>query len=157
MTSCFVNSFSNLNILFIIFYALSLLQAWRAWRLLTVIRKEWSTFQVEPLTRRKGRIAEEAAFYLAIPPAVFIHELFHAIPIWLFGGQIVECGYGFYWGFVTPDRRFPVIEEWIISIAGTLGSLLFGFILWALLRNHRSSSFRFFLPYAPCVIKSTFL
>lgn len=134
----------SLNALEIIFYALSLVQAYRAWRLARVIGAGWQNFKKNPLTRRQAALADGAAFYLAVPPAVLIHELFHAIPIWAFGGRVVRCGYGFYWGFVQPNQAFPATEEWFISLAGTLGSLGFGLVLWLLLRRHRSRALRFF-------------
>ena len=128
----------------LIFYGLSLLQAFRAVQLVGRIRQDWSGFRQPPLTRQKMQLAEQAAFFLAIPPSVIVHEYFHAIPIWLFGGRIVNCGYGFYWGFVQPDRFFPASQQWIISLGGTLGSLLFAAVLFALLYRSQSQTLRYF-------------
>ncbi|WP_420628461.1 hypothetical protein [Candidatus Leptofilum sp.] len=128
----------------LLFYGLSLLYAFRAVQLAQRIRLEWSGFKQPPLTQQKMAWVEQGAFLLAIPPSVFVHELFHAIPIWLFGGRVVNCGYGFYWGYVQPDRFFPVAQEWIISLGGTLGSLLFAAILFGLLYRNQSQSLRYF-------------
>lgn len=127
-----------------IFYALSLLHVFRAVQLAQILWHERAEFQQEPLTRRKASLGEQAAFFLAIPPSVAVHELFHAIFIWMFGGRVARCGYGFYWGFVQPDRNFPVLEQWVMFLAGTIGSLVFAFVLWLVLRNHSSSALRFF-------------
>jgi tetratricopeptide (TPR) repeat protein len=127
-----------------LFYALSLFQAYRALQLAGVIRKEWQSVRQEPLTRHKLSLADQAAFYLAVPPAVLVHEVFHAIPIYGWGGRVVNCGYGFYWGFVQADRVFSAPQEWFIALAGTLGSLLIGLLYWLLLRRHPSSAVRFF-------------
>ncbi|WP_420641500.1 hypothetical protein [Candidatus Leptofilum sp.] len=128
----------------LIFYGLSLLYAFQAAQLAQRIWRDWSGFRQTPLTRQKMAWVEQGAFLLAIPPSVFVHELFHAIPIWLFGGRVVNCGYGFYWGYVQPDRFFPVAQEWIISLGGTLGSLLFAAVLFGLLYRNQSQSLRYF-------------
>jgi tetratricopeptide (TPR) repeat protein len=128
----------------LIFYALSLLQAYRAVQLAVGIQKDWSGFRQSPLTPRKMHLVESAAFLLAIPPSVLVHEYFHAIPISLFGGRVVNCGYGFYWGFVQADRLFPPVEQWIISVGGTVGSLLFAAVLFALLNWNNSRTLRYF-------------
>ncbi len=128
----------------LLFYGLSFLQAFRAAQLAVRIRGEWSDFRLPPLTRQKMQLVEQAAFFLAIPPSVIVHEYFHAIPIWLFGGRIVNCGYGFYWGFVQPDRFFPAPEQWVISLGGTIGSLVFTAVLFLLLYRNQSQTLRYF-------------
>jgi tetratricopeptide (TPR) repeat protein len=128
----------------LVFYGLSLLQAYRAVQLAVGIQKDWSGFRQPPLTRRKMHLVESAAFLLAIPPSVLVHEYFHAIPIWQFGGRVVSCGYGFYWGYVQPDRFFPPTQDWIISMGGTVGSLLFAAVLFALLNWNKSRTLRYF-------------
>ncbi len=125
-------------------YGLALLQAYRAVQLVGRIRQDWSGFLTAPLTRQKMQLVEQAAFYLAIPPSVIVHEFFHVIPIHQFGGRIASCGYGFYWGFVQPDRVFPATQQWIISLGGTIGSLLFAAVLFALLYRSRSQTLRYF-------------
>ena len=135
---------TQLSSLEIIFYALSLMQLYRGIQLAGRIRQDWSGFKHQPLTRQKMHMVEQAAFYLAIPPSVLVHEIFHAIPIWQLGGRIVNCGYGFYWGFVQPDRFFAPSQEWFISLAGTLGSLLFALFLFAILYRNRSQALRYF-------------
>ena len=127
-----------------LFYALSLMQAYRALKLAGLLRREWDSIKQEPLTSRKWGLAEQAAFYLAVPPAVLVHELFHAIPIYAWGGRVVNCGYGFYWGFVQPDRFFPAGQEWFIALAGTLGSLLIGLLYWLLSAQQQNRTLRFF-------------
>lgn len=127
-----------------IFYALSLMQAFRAWQLAGLLRREWGTIKQEPLTSRKLALAEQAAFYLAVPPAVLVHEVFHAIPIYAWGGRVVNCGYGFYWGYVQPDRVFPPGQEWFIALAGTLGSLAVGLLYWLIAAQQKNTTVRFF-------------
>ncbi|MCA9898261.1 MAG: tetratricopeptide repeat protein [Anaerolineales bacterium] len=128
----------------LLFYGLSLLQAIRAVQLAGAIRKDWSGFRQPPLTLPKMRLVEQGAYLLAIPPSVIVHEYFHAIPIWLFGGRVVSCGYGFYWGFVEQDRLFLASQEWFIKLAGTLGSLVFTAVLFFLLYRNQSQTLRYF-------------
>lgn len=128
----------NLFTLFSVFYA------YRAVQLSARIVRDWHSLHTEPLSRYKQSLAEQASFFIAVPPGVFIHELCHALAIWLFGGQVTRFGYWFFWGYVVPQGNFSLAQDWFISVAGTLGSLLFGFSLWLILRHHSSSTFRFF-------------
>ena len=98
----------------------------------------------EPLTSWKQQWAERAAFYVAVPPGVLVHELGHAVAVWLFGGRVAEFGFGFYWGYVLPEGSFTAAEDWIISIAGTVGTLLYALAVWLLLRRREASPWRYF-------------
>ena len=103
-----------------------------------------ATMLAEPLRPGEKRWAESAAILLAVPLGVAIHEFCHALATWLFGGQIVEFGYFFYWGYVVSVGNFSPAQDWFISLAGTLGTLAYGVGLWLLLRHHRSSLGRYF-------------
>lgn len=98
----------------------------------------------EPLTREKQRLAEQAAFFLGVPPAVLIHELAHALAVVAFSGQVVEFGYRVFWGYVVPAGTFSAMQNWIIAVAGTIGSLAFGALMWFSLRHNPSRTLRFF-------------
>lgn len=74
-----------------------------------------------------------------MPPAVFIHELFHALAVWYFGGRVIEFGYRAFWGYVVPAGNFTPEQEWVIAVAGTIGSLLTGLLIWLALHRHRST------------------
>ncbi|MDX1687494.1 MAG: M50 family metallopeptidase [Candidatus Promineifilaceae bacterium] len=97
----------------------------------------------EPLTPWKKQWAERAAFYVAVPPGVLIHELGHAAAVWLFGGRVAEFGFGFYWGYVLPAGSFTAPEDWFISLAGTLGTLVYALVLWLILRRSKHSPWRY--------------
>jgi hypothetical protein len=96
------------------------------------------------LTRAKQRLAEQAAFFLGVPPAVFVHELAHALVVLAFGGQVVEFGYRVFWGYVVPAGEFTPTQSWAIAVAGTVGSLLFGAAVWLLLRRSPSRTVQYF-------------
>lgn len=97
----------------------------------------------EPLRREPKRWADRSAVLLGVPLGVLLHEFSHALATWLFGGSIVEFGYFFYWGYVVPAGEFSVAQEWFISLAGTLGSLLYGLIAWLALSSRPSSIMRY--------------
>lgn len=127
-----------------LFNLLALLYIGRAIQLVIQIARGWTELRQEPLTRAKQHLAEQAAFFVAVPPSVLVHELAHAVAVWLFGGQVVEFGYRVFWGYVVPAGSFSPLQEWVIAIAGTLGSLAFGAVVWMLLRRSSSRTWRFF-------------
>jgi hypothetical protein len=127
-----------------LFNVLALLYIGRALQLVVQIIRNWTELRQEPLTRAKQQQAEQAAFFVGVPPAVLVHELAHAAAIWLFGGQVVEFGYRVFWGYVVPQGTFSPIQNWIIALAGTLGSLAFGAALWLLLRRNGSRTVQYF-------------
>lgn len=123
---------------------LAVLYLVRSVRLTVQIGRNWSAVRAEPLTPAKQRLAEQAAFFISVPPAVLIHELFHALAVWLFGGQVVEFAYRVFWGYVVPAGTFTPAQLWFIGLSGTLGSLLFGLGIWLALRHNSSRSLRYF-------------
>lgn len=138
--------FQNLidNPILLIFALLSLGMAANAVRLANTIYQRWPDFVAEPLLTWKIELVEAAAFLLAVPPGVIVHEFGHALATWLFGGQIVDVGFGLYWGYVVPAGTFTPAQDWFISLAGTLGTLLYGLALWLLLRGNTSSTLNYF-------------
>lgn len=127
-----------------LFDIFTLLYLFRSAQLLNTIRREWADLRAPLLTARKQWVADQASFFVAVPIGVLIHELGHAVAIWLFGGQVVEFGYRAFWGFVRPAGTFTAAQDWFISLAGTLGNLLFGLLLWLALRRSRVGAFRYF-------------
>lgn len=127
-----------------LFNVLALLYIGRAVLLAIQIARDWTVIRQEPLTREKQRLSEQAAFFLGVPPAVLVHESAHALAIILFGGRVAEFGYRVFWGYVVPDGTFTAVENWIIAIAGTLGSLAFGGLLWLALRHSKSRTVQYF-------------
>jgi tetratricopeptide (TPR) repeat protein len=133
---------SNIFGLFNIF---SLIYIFRSLQLSLTIGREWSSVMQEPLTRRKKHFAEQASFFIAVPVGVFFHELAHATAVWSFGGRITQFAYRVFWGFVSyPAASMSTSQKWFISLAGTLGSLLFGVAVWLLLKGSRHSALRYF-------------
>jgi tetratricopeptide (TPR) repeat protein len=127
-----------------LFNVLALLYVLRGVQLAVSIGRRWDKVVANPLTRAKQDLAEQAAFFISVPPSVLLHELFHALAIWAFGGAVIEFGYRVFWGYVVPAGQFTQAQEWFISLAGTLGSLLFGVGVWALLHNSPSGPLRYY-------------
>lgn len=132
------------NPLAILFLFLSLLNFYYGLRVAVVIRRRWDEFQKEPLKEWQKNTIDRAAFLLGIPLGVLIHEIGHAIPIVLFGGEIVDFGYGFYWGYVSHIGQYTPEQQWFISLAGTLGSLAYGIAMWLIFRRSELSSYQYF-------------
>jgi tetratricopeptide (TPR) repeat protein len=127
-----------------LFNILSLLYIFRSLQLGATVWRERATLRQDPLTRRKKQLAEQASFFLAVPVGVLLHELGHALAVWGAGGTVVEFGYRAFWGYVVPQGQFTLGQYWLIGVAGTLGSLLFGLSVWWLLRRHAASTLRYF-------------
>ena len=130
--------------IFSLFDILSILYILRSVQLGTVIWREWSDFTSEPLTPRKKSLAEQASFFIAVPVGVLIHEFAHMLAVWATGGTVAEFKYRGFYGYVVPQGTFTAEQLWLIAVAGTMGSLLFGVGTWLLLRNASSSSIRYF-------------
>ncbi|GAB4282679.1 MAG: hypothetical protein Kow0080_36650 [Candidatus Promineifilaceae bacterium] len=127
-----------------LFNLFALLYVFRGVQLLVTLIREWQAFTTPPFTPHQKSLAEQASFYIAVPIGVLLHELLHAIPIQLMGGRVIEFAYRVFWGYVVPNRTFTPGQEWFISLAGTLGNLLFGLVLWLLLRKAKAASLRYF-------------
>lgn len=128
----------------ILFTAIAFYQAYRGFSLALSIRSNWLKIRQEPLTNHKKRLAENASFFIAVPPGVLLHELGHAIFVWLFGGRVVEFGFFFFWGYVLPDRFFAPTAEFIISSAGTWMNLVYALLIWLFIGRSKSTVIRYF-------------
>lgn len=129
--------------LLLLFTALSFVYVWRGIKLGGHMWRERADLVASPLTRIKRKIADDASFYVFVPLGVFIHELGHAIIVWLFGGVVLEFGFFFYWGYVLPDRMFGPETEWLLSFSGTIGNILFAIAVYVWSRNHASRWVRY--------------
>jgi tetratricopeptide (TPR) repeat protein len=127
-----------------LFDILALIYVFRSLQLSVTIWRERQKIKTPPLTRLKKHLAEQAAFFIAVPIGVFVHEFGHAAATWLFGGRVIEFGYRAFWGYVVPQGSFSPTQDWFISLAGTLGSLAFGLSVWLLFRKHSYDSYRYF-------------
>ena len=67
----------------------------------------------------------QAAFFVLLPLSVALHELGHAVCIWLMGGKVLGFGFYFLSGYVSYDPRgFSDVQRTLIAFAGTFVNLV---------------------------------
>lgn len=130
--------------IFSLFNILALIYLFRSVQLSATVWRERQDIRQEPLTPRKKSLADQASYFIAVPIGVLLHELGHAVAVWLSGGRVAEFGYRVFWGYVVPEGSFTSTQNWFIAVAGTLGSLAFGLGIWLLFRRASSSTVRYF-------------
>jgi hypothetical protein len=75
-------------------------------------------------TRQDRMLVDQAAFFVLVPISVALHELGHAVAIWLFGGDVLDWGFYGFAGYVAYDpRQFSTAQQILIASAGTLVNL----------------------------------
>lgn len=78
-------------------------------------------------TRQDRLLVDQAAFFVLVPISVALHELGHALTIWLFGGHVLDFGFYGFAGYVAFDpSEFSDAQQVIIASAGTIVNLLLG-------------------------------
>lgn len=128
----------------ILFSLISIFYAFRGLQIAVIVAQNWVKLRGPNFTPQAKSLAGQASFFLAVPIGVFVHEFGHAFFVRLFGGSIIEFGYRVFWGFVEHRGSYTAGQSWLISLAGTLGSLLFGLFIWLALKNDASPTFRYF-------------
>jgi tetratricopeptide (TPR) repeat protein len=126
------------------FLLVTLFNLFYGWRVFRGVGQSWAALNREPLRREQKQLIDRAAFFLGLPLGVLIHEIGHALTVWLFGGQVVDVGYGLYWGYVSHTGYYTATQLWIIAMAGTIGSLLYGVTMYLLIRRIRLGTYRYF-------------
>src|SRR5450755_2864885 len=89
-----------------------------------LIRQRREVFDDRFSALDRGLVAA-TAFYLLTPPAVALHELGHAIAIWVLGGRVLEYHFLFYWGFVV-HRSLGAYNDLAVALAGNLVTIAVG-------------------------------
>ncbi len=121
-----------------LFDLLSLIYVFLGVRTVWTLARHWRAFTDAKLTAFDRQLASQIAFFVFIPIGVFLHELGHAAATYQFGGTIDWLGGGFhyalFYGYVIPQGRFTVLQDWWISLAGNLVSIVYGFIPLILLK-----------------------
>ena len=84
-------------------------------------------------THEDRMLVDQAAFFVLLPISVALHELGHAIAIWLYGGEVLDWGFYGFAGYVAFDPRdFTDAQQIVIAAAGTVVNLLLAAIALAL-------------------------
>ncbi len=129
---------------FSLFDILAILYIFRSVQLGLQIWRQWGAIRSEPFNAHKKQLANQASYFIAVPIGVLFHEVSHALAVWAVGGQVVEFHYRAFWGYVVPQGNFTSSQTWFIAIAGTLGSLTFGLLIWLIFRRAPSQTLRYF-------------
>lgn len=67
----------------------------------------------------------QAAFFLLLPLSVALHELGHAVAVWVMGGKVLDFGFYFFSGYVSYNPTgFSAVQQTLIAFAGTFVNLL---------------------------------
>jgi len=102
-----------------------------------LIRGFRQTFDLN-FTRQDRMLVGQAAFFVLVPVSVALHELGHAMAIWLFGGQVLDWGFYGFAGYVAFDpREFNNAQQIIIASAGVAVNLFLAAIALALVFQRR--------------------
>ena len=92
-----------------------------------VVRQIWrerrSIFD-DRFTDHDRMLVAQAAFFLLLPISVALHELGHAVLVWLFGGKVVDFGFYFFAGFVSYEARFSDVQQILVAAAGTAVNII---------------------------------
>jgi hypothetical protein len=97
-----------------------------------VLRNFRQTFDLR-FTHEDRMLVDQAAFFVLLPVAVALHELGHAVAIWLFGGEVLDWGFYGFAGYVAFNpAEFTEAQQIIVAAAGTVVNLLLAGIALAL-------------------------
>ena len=89
-----------------------------------LIRNFRATFD-RNFTPEDRHLVDQSAFFVLIPVSVALHELGHAVAIWLFGGRVLGWGFFGFAGYVEFNpSEFTNAQQVIIASAGTLVNIV---------------------------------
>lgn len=84
----------------------------------------WEQVWDRKFSLKDRQMVDEAAFFVLVPVSVALHELGHAIAIWVYGGEVEGFGYYGFAGYVSFfPFGFTEIELTMISAAGSIVNL----------------------------------
>jgi hypothetical protein len=115
------------------FALLSLFYLLLAVRLVFQLARNFGKTFDRRFTHEDRMLVDQAAFFLLLPIAVALHELGHAVAIWLYGGEVLDWGFYGFAGYVAYDPfAFTPAQQIVIAAAGTIVNLLLAAIAVAL-------------------------
>lgn len=105
----------------IIYFFLGIRSVITAWR-------ERKNLTDDQLTARDRYLLGQIAFFVLVPPGVFLHELGHVLATLQVGGHIGGFHYALFYGYVIPLGNFTPLQEWWIALSGNLVSIVYGLL-----------------------------
>lgn len=107
------------------FVFISLFYAVIGVRVIVRLVRSWGSVWDTRFTQQDRMLVDESAFFVLIPISVALHELGHAVAIWLLGGEVIDFGYYGFAGYVSYiPFGFSATQQTIIAAAGSLVNLL---------------------------------
>jgi len=107
------------------FVLISLFYAVLGVRVVAQLARGWRQTFDRRFTPEDRSLVDQTAFFVLVPIAVALHELGHAVAIWLFGGRVEGWGYYGFAGFVAFDPTdFSASQRIVVAAAGTVVNLL---------------------------------
>jgi Peptidase M50B-like len=88
--------------------------------------RSWRSFVDDDFTPADRQVALQAAVFLVPPVAVLLHELGHVVAAWAVGARVTDFNYGLFEGSVGIAGRLTAAQDWFVSFAGNLVSVLVG-------------------------------
>jgi hypothetical protein len=93
----------------------------------------WRSVWDRNFTQSDRSIVDEAAFFVLVPVSVALHELGHAVAIWVMDGDVVDFGYYGFAGYVSYFAfQFDDVQRTLIAAAGSIVNLLLCLVALAL-------------------------
>src|SRR5680860_460903 len=93
----------------------------------------WGNVWDRKFTQSDRSIVDEAAFFVLVPVSVALHELGHAVAIWVMDGEVVDFGYYGFAGYVSYFAfQFDEVQRTLIAAAGSIINLLLCLTAFAL-------------------------
>lgn len=95
-----------------------------------IIKGRQQLFDDRLTAEDRNRLLRFTIFVL-LPLSIIFHEAGHAIAVKLFGGEIIDFGFYFIYGFVSHRGFYTPIELGWIALAGTIMNVLLAAIAFA--------------------------
>jgi hypothetical protein len=116
------------------FIFIALLIAFSGIRIVGAIIRDRHTIFDDDFTDLERGLVRQAAYFILVPVSVALHEVGHAVMVWVFGGAVLDFNFYVFAGSVAFEGFFTETELILIAVAGTvvnvaLAALAFGLVL----------------------------
>jgi hypothetical protein len=106
------------------FVFISLFYAVIGVRVIVRLVRSWRSVWDTRFTPQDRMLVDESAFFVLVPISVALHELGHAVAIWVMGGEVIDFGYYGFAGYVSYfPSGFSATQQTIIAAAGSFVNL----------------------------------
>ncbi len=93
--------------------------------------RSWRSFVDDELTPADRQVATQVAVFVVPPVVVLLHELGHVVAAWAVGARVTDFHYGLFEGAVGIAGDLTAAQDWFVSFAGNLVSVLSGLAMLA--------------------------